>query len=305
MMAAHFRPVSVAVLIPSRGRPDILFKTLKKMPFLNDVHTYIGIERRETTVYRDVRQYVGDKCSYIYYENDEGSVGIAREMLRQEAVKHGYDWYVATDDNARYTSESLTHLVQAAEAWRLKTKKVTFVCGMHSTAPHFDRNLIKHKEVVDGWTTYPGINFIFHAIHNDWYAKYSYPAGCFALEDRHMMLSAINAGHTEFRVCMDAPYSKSRYQPGGQGDINKRRWNCGRSIEQLAHDFPLDVGVRGTFPLPWQMIMKLRAGVVVDRLMGGAMRKEAALERPVGKLKVKVRKRTNVSDKPKRRVHRG
>jgi hypothetical protein len=161
---------------------------------------------------------------------------------------------------------------------------------MHSTAPHFDRNLILKKEVVDGWTTYPGIGFIFHAMPHAWYAKYSYPPGCFALEDRHMMLSAINAGHSEFRVCMDAPYSKSRYQAGGQGDINKRRWNCGRSIEQLAHDFPFDVGARGTFPLPWQMIMKLRSGVVVDRLMGGAMRKEDRLEVKRTGLRARIRK---------------
>jgi hypothetical protein len=292
-MAAHFRPVSAAVLIPSRGRPEVLAKTLAKMPFLNDNHTYIAIQGDEWASYRAVREQY-DRIYYIEINNPEGSVGVAREQLRDHAVRvrPHYQWYVATDDNARYTQESLTHLVQAAEAWRLKTKKVTFVCGMHSTAPHFDRNLIKKKETVDGWTTYPGINFIFHAIHNDWYAKYSYPPGCFALEDRHMMLAAINAGHTEFRVCMDAPYSKSRYQPGGQGDINKRRWNCGRSIEQLAHDFPFDVGVRGTFPLPWQMIRKLRAGVQVDRLMGGSMRKEAALERPVGKLKAKIRKRS-------------
>lgn len=294
MPAAHFRPVSAAVLIPSRGRPEILAKTLAKMPFLNDRHTWIGIQDDEWEDYRKainkVWLPVTQHLRFVKIRNPDGSVAVARESLRRAAIGYGpYDWYVATDDNARYSAASLNALVQSAEAWRLKTKKVTFVCGLHSTAPHFDRNLIIRKETVDGWTTYPGINFIFHAIPHAWYAKYSYPPGCFALEDRHMMLSAINAGHTEFRVCMDAPYSKSRYQAGGQGNIDKRRWNCGRSIEQLAHDFPLDVGVRGTFPLPWQMIMKLRSGAVVDRLMGGAMRKESELERRV--LKVKVRKR--------------
>lgn len=283
-MAVSFRPVSAAVLIPSRGRPDILAKTLAKMPFLNDAHTIIGIQRDEWERYRSVRAD-NQRIRYIVFENKEGSVGVAREMLRREAIKHNYNWYVATDDNAKFTAASLNALIQSAEAWQLRTKKLTFVCGMHSTAPHFDRNLIKRKETVDGWTTYPGIGFIFHVMPHKWYETYQYPSGCFALEDRHMMLSAINAGHTEFRVCMDAPYSKSRYQPGGQGDINKRRWNCGRSIEQLAHDFPSDVGVRGTFPLPWQMIMKLRSGVTVDRLMGGAMRKEEALEKKTFKIR--------------------
>lgn len=289
MTPVKFRPVSVAVLIPSRGRPDILAKTLAKMPFLNDRDTFVGIQTDEVRQYEDVISTY-DKITYCTLQNPEGSVGVARERLRYEAVSYKYNWYVATDDNAKYTAESLNALVQSAEAWQLRTGKPTFMAGMHSTAPHFDRNLIKRKETVDGWTTYPGIGFIFHAIPHAWYVKYSYPPGCFALEDRHMMLSAINAGLTEFRVCMGAPYSKSRYAVGGQGDIDKRRWNCGRSIEQLAHDFPSDMGVRGTHPLPWQMIMKLRSGAKVDRLMGGAMRKGDAILKSGG-LKAKVRRR--------------
>jgi len=295
MLGAEFRPVSVAVLIPSRGRPDILAKTLAKMPFLNDFDTYIGIEPQDLETYYDAWEPLYGpknlkKFQVVTVINPEGSVGIARERLRELAVFNKYDWYVATDDNAKFTAESLNALVQSAEAWQSRKGKPTFMAGMHSTAPHFDRNLIKRKERVGGWDTYPGIGFIFHAIPHAWYEKYSYPPCCFALEDRHMMLSAINAGLTEFRVCMAAPYSKSRYQVGGQGDINKRRWNCGRSIEQLAHDFPMDMGVRGTHPLPWQMIMKLRAGATVDRLMGGAMRKE---ERLVGSsMKIRVRKRS-------------
>lgn len=290
-MAAHFRPLRVATLIPSRGRADVLWKTLQKMPFLDDPDTYIGIEKKEWhsgySRFLDPAFYGGN---VVLYKNDEGSVGFAREQLRQVAVAEGYDYYIATDDNAKFTVHGTNALVQSAEAWRIKSGKLTFMCGMHSTATHFDRNLIKRKETVDGWITYPGIGFIFHCMPHAWYSRYEYPASCFALEDRHMMLSAINAGHTEFRVSMDAPFSKSRYAAGGQGDINKRRWNCGRSIEQLAHDFPSDVGARGTLPLPWQFIMQLHAGAEVDRLVGGAMRKGDALVRKGGTLKVKVRK---------------
>jgi hypothetical protein len=277
-MAAEFRPVSVAVLIPSRGRAALLAKTLARMPFLNDRHTFIGIEYREEAEYRPVLR--GLKVTIVRYGNPEGSVGIAREALRHTATDIGYDWYVATDDNAKFTDHGLNALVQSAEARQRRSKKLTFMAGMHSTAAHFDRNLIKRKETVGGWDTYPGIGFIFHAIPHAWYANYSYPGGCFALEDRHMMLAAIDAGHREFRVCMGAPFSKSRYQPGGQGDINTRQWNCGRSIEQLAHDFPSMVGARGTLPLPWQFIIRLRDGATVDRLVGGAMRKGEVITRP-------------------------
>ncbi len=286
MGGVQFRPIAFAVLIPSRGRSDLLKKTFDKMPFLNDKDTYIGVENDEYTAdkYRWLQQ---TRVQIVTYNNKEGSVGVAREKLRLAATAKKYDYYVATDDNAKYTAHALNALVQATEQWRIKTGRMTLACGMHSTAPHFDKNLIAKKEVVGGWTTYPGINFIFHCMPHEWYAKYSYPGGCFALEDRHMMLSAIHAGHSEFRVVMDAPYSKSRYQPGGQGDIQKRQWNCGRSIEQLAHDFPTYVGARGTFPLPWQFILKLRAGATVDRLMGGAMRKGDALETPSKKLRVR------------------
>lgn len=273
-MAAEFRPLKVAVLIPSRGRAALLAKSLAKMPFLNNPDTYLGIQRDELDDYKEVVNHVGHQCQIILFDNSKGSVGIAREHLRLEAVRKKYEWYVATDDNARFTQESLNALVQSAEAWQSHTHAMTLMAGMHSTAPHFDRGLIaKTSATVGGWRTYAGIGFIFHAIPHAWYANYSYPGGCFALEDRHMMLSAIDAGHREFRVCMDAPFSKSRYQPGGQGDISKRQWNCGRSIEQLAHDFPSMVGARGTLPLPWQFIFSLRDGATVDRLVGGAMRK--------------------------------
>lgn len=290
MTGTHFRPLSVATLIPSRGRSEVLKKTFMKMPFLNDRHTFIGVENDEFT--RDKYRWLQETdVQIVTYNNKEGSVGVAREYLRKAATAKKYNYYIATDDNAKFTLPATTALVQSTEAWRVHSGKMTLACGMHSTAPHFDRNLIAKKQTVGGWTTYPGINFIFHCMPHDWYAWYSYPGGCFALEDRHMMLSAIDAGHSEFRVCMDAPYSKSRYQPGGQGDIQKRQWNCGRSIEQLAHDFPLYVGARGTFPLPWKFILDLKAGAKVDRLMGGAMRKGDALARTGGRLRArKVRR---------------
>lgn len=292
-MSANFRPISSAVLIPSRGRAQILAKTLARIPILNDGDTYLGIERCELSLYRElVLTRTGNRCKYVIYDNPEGSVGLAREHLRQYALNGEYDWYVITDDNARFNEHAVNALVQSAEAWSIKAQAPVFMAGMHSTAAHFDRNLIKHAETVDGWRTYPGIGFIFHAVPHVWYSRYKYPEDCFALEDRHMMLTAIDRGMTEFRVCMDAPFSKSRYQPGGQGDLDKRRWNCGRAIERLAHDYPSMVGVRGTFPMPWQFIMSLRQGARPDRLLGGAMRKSEVLTAKKTGLRVRRQKRS-------------
>lgn len=277
------RQLSYATLIPSRGRSEILLRTLTKMPWLDDPDTYIGIQHDQEDAYAWLRKY---KVRVVTFANPEGSVGIAREALRNIAVAKGYDYYIATDDNAKFSQEGQHALIQAAEAWRVRFKRLTFMCGMHSTASHFDRGKIEHRRVIDGWRTYPGIGFIFHCMPHAWYAAYRYPGGCFALEDRHMMLAAIDAGHREFRVCMDAPFSKQRYQPGGQGDTQKRIWNCGRAIEQLAHDFPQYVGMQGTLRLPWQMIMKIRDGAEVDRLPGGAMRKGEALL--IKKLKARI-----------------
>jgi hypothetical protein len=290
MTGTQFRPMKIAVLIPTRGRSEILKKNLAKMPWLINQDTFIGVEHDEFTA-EGYRWLQGLNVRIVLYDNKGGSVGIARERLRLAATRLQYDYYVATDDNARFNEHAVNALVQSCEAWRVKTGKLTLASGMHPTAAHFDRNLVAQKQTVGGWTTYPGIGFIFHCMPHAWYARYTYPGGCFALEDRHMMLSAIDAGHTEFRVCMDAPYSKSRYQPGGQGDIKKRQWNCGRSIEQLAHDFPLYVGARGTFPLPWKFILQLKAGAKVDRLMGGAMRKGDALTQTTGKLRARVTRR--------------
>lgn len=285
-----------AVLIPSRMRADILKKTLERMPFLNSQHTFIGIDHSET---EDYTFLLHTKIHIVTYDNSEGSVGLCREELRQRALMSStrYQVFVATDDNARYTEDALRNLVLSQYEWEQHAGSATFMAGMHSTASHFDRNLIKQKETLYGLTTYPGIGFIFHAMSRAWYERYQYPEGCFALEDRHMMLSAIATGETEFRICMDAPFSKSRYQPGGQGDIKKRRWNCGRAIEQLAHDYPSLVGARGTFPIPWQFIMKLQAGASVDRLMGGAMRKAEVLTRSPMTVKARRVKRTSTKER--------
>jgi hypothetical protein len=282
-----------AVLIPSRGRGALLQKTFRKMPFLSQRHVVIGIEVDEE---KDYLWLSHEKCHTIQYNNPTGSVGVARDKLRGFALERFPEakWFVLTDDNASFTEQSLLNLVKAANDWQFVHGRTTFMAGMHSTAPHFDRHAIaKGKETLNGLTSYPTVSAIYHAVPRKWYRTYEYPKRCFALEDRHMFMCGIKAGMRfgDFRVCMDAPFSKSRYQQGGQGSIEERMFKCGWSIEQLAHDHPEFVGARGTFPTPWQFILDMASGHTADRLIGGAMRKGAHIvTAPVDKPKLTARK---------------
>ena len=124
------------ILIPTRGRPHAIVRMLEKMPFL-ETDAIFGIQKDE------VESYAGLKhVSYITYDNPQGSVAVAREALRRHAVLQGHAWYVCTDDNARFTGEALWNLINCADQWQKRTGKMTFMAGMHSTAPHFDRHLI-------------------------------------------------------------------------------------------------------------------------------------------------------------------
>lgn len=268
------------VLIPTRGRAALVHKQLSG-PMAHLIHpgVYYGVadEDPQRNAYRSlISEVAWGGWPYVVPVLDKvGSCGMAREYLRasifQKPERH-YDYAVMTDDNARFTRASLDALVSAAHVWNTEVG-LTFMAGMHSTAMHFDRNNIDKKEERHGLTTYPAVGFIFHCVPISWLRTYSYPGDCFALEDRHMMFTAIRAGCRSFRVCMDAPFGKSRYQEGGQGSITDRMWKCGRSIERLAHDFPTFVGARGTFPTAWKFIMEMADGQEVDRLPGGAMRR--------------------------------
>lgn len=280
------------VLIPSRGRPAQLAKSLTKMPWLSAYPTYLGIEEDEAKVYEDAlrKATIANTYTRVYYHNPAGSVALARERLRARAVRDGhYDYYVVTDDNAVHASEdALLALVRACHEW----PKPCIMAGMHNTAAHFDRGKIGKVETVNGLRSYPSVAMIFQCYPHALYAGYRYPEEAFGLDDRHFFLWCLAMKVTEFRVCMDAPFTKARYQEGGQGSVDVRAAKTGRAIARLASDFPKFVGAQGTLRIPWQMLITaVRAGGTIhaDRLAGGAMRKETELSK---KLTVRVRRRT-------------
>lgn len=289
MIATHEGQPDVpfCVLIPTRGRPDLLAKMLKKMPFLDAKGVFFGVQRDEHEAYTCLHELT--KAKVVLLSNPTGSVAVAREHLRRHAVMAagaaGWQYAVVTDDNATYTAESLNALVAATAAYqKFLNGRPLVMAGMHNTAPHFDRNLIQKKMKVFGFTSYPNVAMIYQCYPMDIYARYTYPADAYGLDDRHFFLWAIAQGVREFRVCMDAPFTKSRYQKGGQGSIDERAEKCGHAIARLATDFPRYVGATGTLRIPWQFILNSEAAGGMhgaDRLVGGSMRKETTILKSV------------------------
>lgn len=267
---------SFVILIPSKGRPAQWVKTIKAMPWLNAPATFLGLETDEVQAYQHhmIGAGIANRATIIQYDNPTGSVAVAREYLRRNAVKRSPDFYIVTDDNAKHKSfDVLVALVRCAAAW-----PKTIVAGYHNTAAHFDRGKIGKAEDRDGTRSYPQVGMILQVYDHELYTKYNYPAEAFGLDDRHLALEALRSGWN-FRVCMDAPFTKSRYQPGGQGPVESRARKTGLAISRLARDFPEYVGAVGTLRIPWQFLLDARAhgGITANRLVGGAMRKETAL----------------------------
>lgn len=272
------------VLIPSRGRATVLAKTLEKMPWLNDGDTYVGFEHCEAPPYVHALNRF-PHIERISYNNPLGSVAVARERLRRHVVEQmpatRYQYYVVTDDNARHKSkEALFNLARACAEWTEKWGPC-IMAGMHNTAAHFDRGKIGKAKTLNGLRSYPAVAMIFQCYPRSLYERYEYPPDAFGLDDRHFFLWCLAQGVTRFRVCMDAPFTKSRHQPGGQGTLDERAEKTGRAIARLAADFPKFVGSMGTLKIPWQHVIqtvKNHGTITGTRLVGGAMRKEETLQ---------------------------
>lgn len=251
----------------------------------------VGTEHGESSLYGfldDCRTPVGGAIERVQYGNAKGSVAVARERLRKHAlVATDWDYFVVTDDNAVFTEVSVRNLVTAAAEY---PSQPCIMAGMHNTAPHFDRHRIADsKQVINGLTSYANVGMIFQVYPRAVYRDFQYPPESFGLDDRYFCLWAIHRGITNFRICMDAPFSKNRYAEGGQGTTPERAEKCGRAIACLAAAFPAMVGATGTLRIPWQLILDMQRGKVPDRLAGGAMRKESALKDK--RVRVRVRKR--------------
>ena len=253
-----------AVMIPTKGRSDRIQKGFRKMPFLNDGRVYVGVEHREIEDYKS-------------FMDENPKVSFARQQLKCSAdMNHSHRSYIFTDDNAVFTETSLHSLLNAHKDCTTDTAPCV-MAGAHSTSAHFDRHRRKLMETHNVTQSYPQPAMIFYCVSTEVCKDYIFPHDTFGLDDRHFFLWLMSKGIRDFRVCPDAPYTKSRYQKGGQGTIQERMLKCGRAIEKISRDFPEWAGSSGTLRLPWQLILDTLSGKTPDRLAGGAMRSETKL----------------------------
>ena len=266
-----------AVMIPTKGRADRIRKGFKKMSFLNDWRTYVGIEHRERDDYKEFIDENPD-CNYVFYHNPMGSVSFARQQLKCHAdMNHAHRRLIFTDDNAMFTHESLRMLIRAYDDFKRINKRPCVMAGAHPTSEHFDRNSRKNMDEHNKTKSYAQPSMIFYCVGQRVAGDYVFPSDTYGLDDRHFFLWLMKNGIKDFRVCPDALYSKSRYQKGGQGTIDERMVKCGRAIERIARDFPEWAGSTGTLRLPWKLILESIDGKTPDRLAGGSMRSETKL----------------------------
>jgi hypothetical protein len=231
------RAKNFAVLIPSRGRWNELAKTFIKQPFLNASNVYIGIENREKVNYEAAMDSgaLWHKTNVILFDNPDNFIGVAREHVRKAAVKRGYDDYVITDDNTHYTEQSLHNLVLARREY---PQQPCIMAGSHGTAAHFHKKVIeKEATKVGRFTSYPKMSSMFWCFPNEIMATYRHPMYC-SFDDHHLAFWLIEQGITNFRICLDAPFGKSRHRAGGNGSLARRTWIIGKRIQQLTEDFP-------------------------------------------------------------------
>lgn len=276
----------------------MIAKLFKKMPWLLNADTVLGIENVEINAYDRALGPDRELVTRLNYDNPTGSVAVAREHLRRWAVLDSdYDYYVVTDDNAVHRSQESLHNLVLATHLAQKEFGPSLVAGMHNTAMHFDRGKIGRVYTLkpSGLRVYPSVAMIFQCYPHSLYKDYRYPPDAYGLDDRHFFLWCLSKGVIQFHVCMDAPYTKSRYQEGGQGSLDSRAQKTGMAIARLATDFPKFVGAIGTLRIPWQFLIEsISTGGQFrgTRLVGGAMRKESTLQKTPG-VKVKVRKITS------------
>lgn len=240
---------SYAVLIPSKGRADGLMKTLEKQSFLNRDTTYIGVQHDQRKMYAPVRERF-NRIRWISFQNPQGSGCVAREALRATAVADGYDRYVPTDDNARYTEESLENLIRASVVYPVQP---CIVSGFHGTAPHFDAGKIKKAKEYGGLHFYEKWGAIFWAIPHSVYSRMSYPADGGRMDDRFVSFAALRLGCKDWVVCMEAPYTKPTGTKGGYSAAGRTKM-MGQSIVRLATDYP-EFMEKIVISFPWARII--------------------------------------------------
>ena len=133
--------------------------------------------------------------------------------------------------------------------------------GLHSFTKYTNRTKkLRDIRTIHGLTSYEMVGMIVTAIPHHLYVQFAYPEDCWALEDRYFVYWCLTQGITNFRICMDAEFNKTRHQEGGSGSLDRRRLMFGKGIARLSTDFPFMAGLTGTFSSPWKELMDYARG---------------------------------------------
>lgn len=247
-MKLRLKPrMGYAVLIPSAGRPDVLFDTLSKQPFLNRLSTIVALHHDQWAAYRKVRKAF-KKVTYISIVNPYGSTVVSRESLRKYATELRYNFYICADDNTHYQEQSLINLVNASAAYNQR-HGLTVVGGMQGSTnmkakpTRFDETYAKRSgHTVGGFRFYEKIAMMFWCFPHELYSKFQYcdleaQKNPGAMEDHTAALNCLKLGAC-FVTCMDAPFVKKRFQKGGSGNFTERAKKIGLGWIRLGRLFP-------------------------------------------------------------------
>lgn len=278
------RKIRYCVMIPSKDRADILAHRLKTMPHLVHRDVYVGYQ---TDQLADYQRLVFDRYPAICpvtFENPKGSVAWARQQIKEAVTERRYQYYVTMDDNTYATKESLENLVRCCAEY----PEPTVMAGLHRVLLHFDRaRIAKGITTINGLRSYASVSMMMVCVPAELWEPYTYPHDAYGLDDRHWYLWMLDRGYRNFRVCMDSPFRKPRYQRGGQGDLDARAVKCGHAIRQLATDFPAMVGSNGTLRIPWDFILERMAGATSHRLAMGTTLRTDQMTAPKKRLTIK------------------
>lgn len=262
--------VSVAHLIPTRGRAELMLKMMPKMGSVwNRPGTYLAVERRELKAYRPVLDQL-NKITVIEFENKDACIGKALDVIRKAATKKGYAYYILSDDNCTFTREAMTNLVRATAEWG----SPVHLSGAHPTAAFFDKGRIRRTMVKKhGIRTYRKMSWIFRCVSHEMYAPFVYPHDLPCYSDRYYSMWLISKGYLQFRATPDAPFNKRRFVQGGIG-TKESRGRTAIGLSMLAKDFAPTWGYHEV-RIPWEEILKLNEAQRAPKLhirLGAKMR---------------------------------
>lgn len=137
------------------------------------------------------------------------------------------------------------------------------MAGLHPAYKWYHREILEDPSRI--FWTYEGHrsyrhtapSFIFWSVPHEFYSTPEAAFPDILLEDCYHCLAYLRAGHTGFRICIDAPFSKPRLQEGGAGNASQRVAKLGRAFTRIAQDFPEYCEVRTiTYRFPWTKIVR-------------------------------------------------